>query len=271
MTFSQDVLSECLQVAGQMIFYTYFCQYMNLVIDIGNTRVKAAIFEKRELKHFLAFASTNELLNAGLIGKYTVRRCIIGSVVNEIESFVEELKKQVPVLLFNSQTPVPIKNMYRSAHTLGSDRLAGAIGGNALAPSQEILVIDAGTCIKYNFVNSDNEYIGGAISPGLQMRLKAMNTFTSRLPLLEMDKNYDIVIGTDSAESMLSGALLGAVAEMDGFIGQYRQRFNTIKVFLTGGDADFFAKRLKNPIFADQFLILKGLNEILEHNKQTVL
>lgn len=240
---------------------------MNLIIDIGNTRVKAAIFEGKELKHFFVFTSTDELLGAGLITKYSISKCILGSVVNEIGSFVEELKAQVPVLLFDSKTPVPVKNMYRSAHTLGSDRLAGAIGAHAQAPSQDLLVIDAGTCIKYNFVNAAGEYIGGAISPGLKMRFKAMNTFTSRLPLLEADEHFRELIGTDSNESILAGAQGGAVAEVDGFIDQYRLRFNNIKVFLTGGDSDFFAKRLKNPIFADQFLILKGLNEILEYNK----
>jgi type III pantothenate kinase len=239
---------------------------MQLVIDIGNTRVKAAVFEQRELLHFYVYPSTAELPAADLIVKHSLKRCIIGSVVNEIEPFVEALSKQIPVLLFNSQTPVPLRNLYKSAHTLGSDRLAAAIGGNAQAPAQDILVIDAGTCIKYNFVNAGNEYIGGAISPGLQMRFKAMNAYTSRLPLLQVDEKYTALTGTDSRESLLAGAQLGAVAEVDGFIDQYRQRFNKIKVFLTGGDADFFAKRLKNPIFADQFLILKGLNEILEYN-----
>jgi len=239
---------------------------MQLVIDIGNTRVKAAVFEQKELRHFYVFASLTELLNAGLIAKRSIKRCIIGSVVNEIEPFVEELRKQIPVLLFDSNTPVPLKNLYKSAHTLGSDRLAAAIGGNAQAPGEDILVIDAGTCIKYNFVNAANEYLGGAISPGLQMRFKAMNFYTSRLPLLEVDESYSELIGTDSRESLLAGAQLGAVAEVDGFIERYRQRFNNIKVFLTGGDAEFFASRLKKPIFADQFLILKGLNEILQHN-----
>jgi len=239
---------------------------MQLVIDIGNTRVKAAVFEQKELRHFCVFASLTELLNASLVAKHSIKRCIIGSVVNEIEPFVEELRKQIPVLLFDSNTPVPLKNLYKSAHTLGSDRLAAAIGGNAQAPGEDILVIDAGTCIKYNFVNAANEYLGGAISPGLQMRFKAMNFYTSRLPLLEVDESYSELIGTDSRESMLAGAQLGAVAEVDGFIERYRQRFNNIKVFLTGGDAEFFASRLKKPIFADQFLILKGLNEILQHN-----
>jgi type III pantothenate kinase len=239
---------------------------MQLVIDIGNTRIKAAVFSGKELLHYFTFPSVEELLHSGLIKKYSITCCIVGSVVNGIESTIAKLKEEIPVLLFNSETPVPLKNRYKSAHTLGSDRLAAAVGGNLLAGNQDILIIDAGTCMKYNFVNAQNEYIGGGISPGLQMRFKAMNTFTSRLPLLQADENYSELIGTSSNESILSGVQLGIVNEVDGFIDQYRQRFNNIKVFLTGGDTDFFAKRLKNRIFADQNLILKGLNQILEHN-----
>jgi type III pantothenate kinase len=240
---------------------------MQLVIDIGNTRVKTAVFDKKELRHFQVFPSLDESIIPALTAQFQISRCIICSVVNEIESFIRETELDLPVLLFNSRTPVPVKNLYRSAHTLGSDRLAAAVGGNLLAPLQDVLVIDAGTCIKYNFVNSSGEYLGGAISPGLQMRFNALNHYTARLPLLKTSEDYAELIGTTSEESIYSGVELGAVAEVEGMIDQYSQRFNNIKVFLTGGDADFFAKRLKKPIFADQFLILKGLNEILEHNK----
>lgn len=240
---------------------------MQLVIDIGNTRVKAAVFEEKELRHFQVFPSLDESIISALTAEFNIRGCIICSVVNEIEAFIEETELKLPVLLFNAQTPVPIKNLYRSANTLGSDRLAAAVGGNLLAPSQDVLVIDAGTCIKYNFVNASGEYLGGAISPGLQMRFNALNHYTARLPLLKTSEDYSELIGTTSEESIYSGVELGALAEVGGIIDQYSQRFNNIKIFLTGGDADFFAKRLKKPIFADQFLILKGLNEILEHNK----
>lgn len=240
---------------------------MNLIIDIGNTRIKAAIFEHKELKHVEVFSSTHSFLSSDFPERFDIRHAIIGTVVNDVQAFVNELKKITPVILFDSQTAVPLKNLYRSAHTLGSDRLAAAVGANYIAPNENVLVIDAGTCIKYNFINAGNEYLGGGISPGLQMRFKAMNTFTSRLPLLEADKEFDELIGTDTAASMRSGAQLGAVAEVEGIIKMYTGRFNNLKVFLTGGDTDFFAKRLKMPIFADQFLILKGLNGILEYNK----
>ena len=239
---------------------------MNLVLDIGNTRIKAALFERDVLKETGVFDSVNSFHASALFDKHAVAHCIIGSVVNEMESFIMSLQKKCPVLVFSSDTPTPLKNLYRSAHPLGSDRLAAAVGGNTLFPNEHVLVIDAGTCIKYNFVNSNNEYIGGAIAPGLEMRLKALHTFTSRLPLLKVDEDYNTLVGTNSVESILSGAQGGAVAEMEGCIALYRQQYPDIKVVITGGDVNFFEKRLKNSIFADEYLILKGLNIILEYN-----
>ena len=239
---------------------------MNLIIDIGNTRIKAGLFLENELKHSFVFDSATDFFEADIFRKFLVKQCILASVVNEIEPFIIRLKEKVNVLVFSGETPTPIKNLYRSAHTLGSDRLAGAVGGNLVFPGKNVLVIDAGTCIKYNFVNANSEYIGGAISPGLQMRFKAMHTFTSRLPLLEVDENFQTLIGTNSSESILSGAQIGAIAEVDGCIALYKQQFPDINVVITGGDVNFFEKRLKNSIFADQNLILKGLNAILEYN-----
>jgi type III pantothenate kinase len=239
---------------------------MNLIIDIGNTRVKAAVFEKNDLKEFFVFADTTRLLESTLFSKYAVKECLVGTVVNGLEPFVRELKKKTNVCLFTSETPTPVKNLYKTAHSLGSDRLAGAVGGNSLFPHKNVLVIDAGTCIKYNLVNAQHEYLGGAISEGLQMRFKAIHTFTSRLPLLEIDEKFNKLIGTTSNESILSGVQLGAVAEVEGFIEQYRQIYPDITIIITGGDVNFFEKRLKKPIFADSFLILKGLNVILEYN-----
>jgi len=239
---------------------------MQLVIDIGNTRIKAALFEGKELKAFYVYDSTTQLLASGILEKYPVKNCILASVVNEIEPFLEKLSWKVKVLLFNSDTAIPIKNLYKSAQTLGSDRLAAAVGGSLMFPNKNVLVIDAGTCIKYNFVSNTNEYLGGGISPGLQMRFKAMHTFTSRLPLLRVDEKMDALIGTNSQESIISGVQFGAVAELNGIIELYKQQYPDINVVLTVAEVDFFEKRLKNSIFADQNLILKGLNEILDYN-----
>ncbi len=246
---------------------------MNLVVDIGNTRVKAGLFEQKELKHSLVLSdfapSQNTLvqfIENEVLNHYSIANCIVASVVDPVEEFVNQLNSNMPTLLFSSKTITPLINLYKSANTLGSDRLAAAAGGHSLFPSKNILVIDAGTCIKYNFVTQGNEYVGGAISPGLKMRFKALHTFTSRLPLLEPEENFEMLIGTTTNESILAGAELGAVTEINGFIEQYRLLYPDICVVLTGGDANFFEKRLKKPIFTDSFLILKGLNAILEHN-----
>ena len=212
---------------------------MRLVIDIGNTRAKAALFEQNNLVHYFVFNNTDELLKANIIEQYKVKNCIVCSVIDGIESFIGKLKKQVVVLLYSIQTSTPLKNCYESPFTLGSDRLAASVAGNFLFPNKNVLVIDAGTCIKYNFINSNNEYIGGAISPGLQMRFKALHTFTNRLPLLEIDENFDTLIASNSNENILSGVELGAVAEVNSFMAQYKLLYPDINIILTGGDVNF--------------------------------
>lgn len=239
---------------------------MQLVIDIGNTRVKAALFEQNNIVHYFVFNTTDELLKANILDQYNIENSILSSVVDGINTFVEHVKKKSPVLMYTIQTPTPLTNCYESPFTLGSDRLAASVAGNFLFPNKNVLVIDTGTCIKYNFINKNNEYIGGAISPGLKMRFKAIHSFTSRLPLLEVDENFDTLIARNSNDNILAGVELGAVAEINSFIEQYKTLYPDIKVLLTGGDINFFEKRLKKPIFADSYLILKGLNNILEHN-----
>lgn len=250
---------------------------MNLIIDIGNTRVKAGLFFEKELQQFFVFdipLSEPQKLEKAFISeifehlKNKISNCIIASVVDPLEPLLAFLKTQITnVLLFTANTPTPINNHYASAATLGSDRFAAAVGAYTLFPNQNILVIDAGTCIKYNFVNSSNTYIGGAISPGLRMRFNALHTFTSRLPLLEPDNDFNTFIGTNTNESILSGVEYGTLAEVEGFIEEYNALYPDIKIILTGGDAIFFEKRLKKRIFTDYFLIMKGLNAILEYNQ----
>lgn len=246
---------------------------MNLVIDIGNTRVKAGLFEGPELKHSFVLDrytpsenGTIAQIESIILSGHKVKNCIVATVVDPIDDFVELLRKKLPTLLFTSKTPVPLENKYSSAATLGSDRLAAAVGGYILFPGKNILVIDTGTCIKYNFVSKENKYLGGGISPGLNMRFKALHTFTSRLPLLDADNTFNAITGSTTAESIQSGAGGGAVLEINGFIEQYRGLYPDICIVLTGGDANFFEKRLKKPIFTDSFLILKGLNAILDYN-----
>lgn len=194
------------------------------------------------------------------------KQVIVGTVVNSHQPLIDSMKGKNKVLLFEATTPIPLKNLYGSASTLGSDRLAASIGSFSLYPNRNVLTIDAGTCIKYNFVNSGNEYIGGAISPGLAMRLKAMHKFTDRLPEIEPDYNYEKLTGQNTRESMLCGALLGAAAEVDEFINRYRLNSGNLTVVITGGDAPYLCKQLKNRIFAHPDIVLSGLNSILNYN-----
>lgn len=238
---------------------------MNLIIDIGNTRVKAALFKENQLFELRIFESVSELLSDLSFIKQA-QNAIIGSVVDDLTLFYSALDSIIPTLIFTHQTKIPLLNLYHSASTLGSDRLAAAVGANMLYPSKDVLVIDAGTCIKYNFTNSQNEYLGGAISPGIQMRLNALEHFTSKLPLIELDENFDELIGRNTQGSILSGVLNGSLAEIDGLINDYKIQFPEIICILTGGNTEFLAKRLKNSIFTHQNLVLKGLNDILNYN-----
>ncbi len=240
---------------------------MNLIIDIGNTRVKAALFNGATLFESKIYDSVNAiLLDTIFISK--AKRAIIGTVVKEQEDFYKALNAIIPTIIFTSDTKIPLINLYQSASTLGSDRLAASVGAYYLYPNANVLVIDAGTCIKYNFTNSKNEYLGGGISPGIQMKFKALQTFTSKLPLVEANFSYNELAGNNTQNSILSGVLNGTVAEIDGIINQYKAQFPDSICVLTGGDSEYLAKRLKNSIFAHQNLVLKGLNDILNFNSE---
>jgi len=235
---------------------------LNLAIDIGNTRVKAALFTNEALVEVKWYHSIDELLQDKLVVK-KAQQAIIGSVVEGAEQALTALNTLLPTSLFSAHTEIPLRNMYLSASTLGSDRLAASIGGYALYPNANVLVIDCGTCIKYNFTNAANEYLGGAISPGVNMRFKALHEFTSKLPLVELNYDFKDLIGNNTQHSILSGVMNGCTAEIDGFIDLYREQYSDLICVITGGDGEHLAKRLKNSIFTHQNLVLKGLNYIL--------
>lgn len=238
---------------------------MNLAIDIGNTRVKAGLFNGKELHNLKSYASFKDLIcDNNFIRKS--ENVIIGSVVEGIEEEINILKSLASLQIFTTTTKIPLTNLYKSASTLGSDRLAASIGSYFLYPSKNVLTIDAGTCIKYNFCNQNNEYMGGAISPGILMRFKSLQHYTSKLPLIEPDYSFTELIGDTTQNSILSGVLNGVVAEIDGIISQYQKQFPELICVLTGGDSEYLAKRLKNSIFVHQNIVLKGLNDILNYN-----
>lgn len=236
-----------------------------LAIDFGNTRIKAASFNNGEMLDIKVFSSVEELIkNEAFVLSHT--NLIYASVTENHLPFLEHIEKKTHILPFTSSTPIPLTNLYQNAGTLGSDRLAAAIGAYSLYPNTPVLTIDCGTCIKFNFVNSSNEFLGGAISPGLRMRYKALNQFTDKLPYIELDADFSKLVGQNTIESINSGVINGTVAEIDGIIELYKQTFPNLKIAVTGGDADFFVKRLKNSIFAHPNLVLLGLNTILHYN-----
>jgi type III pantothenate kinase len=236
---------------------------MNVVLDFGNTRIKLGCFDGETLLNCTIYDHWDVLIAS--LTQLKPNHIMICSVVELTALQLSIINKMAPTILFLHNTPIPIINLYKSASTLGSDRLAAAIGANFLMPNKNILVIDAGTCIKYNFVTKNNEYLGGGISPGLQMRFKALQHFTDKLPLISFDANYNQLIGTDTSESIKMGVQIGLMAEVKEIITQYISNFSDINIVLTGGDASILQKGLKNNIFADPNLILKGLNRILNY------
>jgi len=247
---------------------------VNLVIDIGNTLVKTAIFQKKELKGFSAFEKISITGLKKIIADYPgIKNAILSSVANHDASIHTYLKSNFCFIEFTHVTKIPIQNLYRSPVSLGKDRLASAIGANMLFPDQNILAVDAGTCIKYDFVNAKNQYLGGAISPGIEMRFKALHEFTDKLPLLNY-RPFEHLIGQDTDESILSGVMNGVKEEVRGVIRQYEKQYPELKIVFTGGYLKFFERIFnigtngKSNIFADSFLVLKGLNEILLFNEK---
>ena len=241
---------------------------MNLAIDVGNTRVKIAVFEKDKLVELFVFQKTKILSEIKeILKKHEISTGIMSNVASISDSKLKKLKDLVHIQVISSFTEVPFKNLYETPKTLGVDRIALVAGAVSQFSGHNILVIDAGTCITFDFVNSEGEYLGGAISPGLKMRFNSLNYFTANLPLLEIDELTDF-IGKNTKESINSGVINGAIQEIDGVINQYNKKFLDLTVVLTGGDTNFLAKQLKSSIFANQNLLLQGLNRILIHNTE---
>ncbi len=242
----------------------------SLVIDIGNSRTKLAVFRGRELIRTEAFTEVEPGTLESLISEYQVTSSILSSVTAFDEELVRVLEGNTRYIRFSSDRPANVRIRYRTPETLGLDRLAGVIAAHALFPDRNCLVIDAGTCITYDLVDREGNYAGGSISPGLDMRLRAMHTFTGRLPLVQKAPDFTGQIGTDTETSMLTGVLEGTWHEVRGFIEDYNTKNNGVQVLLCGGDAAFFDTRLKNSIFAhsvrtEMLLVLIGLNEVIHH------
>lgn len=239
---------------------------MNLIIDIGNTRVKIAVFEQEEIVEQSVF-KIEELLQKihSLQLKYSIQKGIVSSVVDLSNTIIDKLSKEMNFLLLSNTINVPFKNNYKTPKTLGLDRIALVAGAIKKYPKRNCLIIDAGTCVTYDFLDEQGVYHGGAISPGLKMRYNSLFDYTSKLPKLSLN-TPNAIIGSDTESSIHSGVVNGIVFEIDGVINQYKYEYQDLTVVLTGGDNNFLSKQLKNSIFATQNLVLEGLNIILNFN-----
>jgi type III pantothenate kinase len=239
----------------------------NLIIDIGNTRTKIALFNEHDLmfnvsmdrltpRQVMMLKEEHEQLNSA----------ILSSVKPADEELLEVLNRQFDQFMeLDHSTALPIENLYATPETLGKDRLAAAVGANELFPDTNLLVIDAGTAITYDLVSAKNQFIGGNISPGLEMRFKALNHFTGKLPLVSPRDNFN-AIGKNTEEAIRAGVQNGIIFEMEQTIEFFNRNYQNLQIIMTGGDSNFFDKKLNYTIFVHFNLTLIGLNRILEYN-----
>lgn len=239
---------------------------MQLIVDEGNTQIKLAVFDENQTLREVFTVNTFDTVLSTIKKKFQINRVLLAGVGSHTDSLNQSLTKHFPeVYYLKSASEIALPNQYKSIATLGVDRLANA----AFCIHQHkfpALVIDCGTCLKFDLVDESGVYQGGSISPGLSMRFRAMHQFTEKLPELVPQVKAIELVGNNTAESLLSGAQLGMHFEIDGRIDNYLSQHSELKIFITGGDAQYFVKGLKNNIFADPFLTLRGLNEILIHS-----
>ena len=242
---------------------------MNLIIDTGNTFTKIALYQGFEMVAYTSFDGLDlEHIKQFCESNTAIRNAILSTVKEyptEIDSFFNH---HYNTIFFSHSTPVPVNSKYSTPDTLGKDRLAGVVGAKHLMPGSNVLVIDAGTAITYDLITAEGEYLGGGISPGIAMRYKALHTFTARLPLLDYYDNAKL-IGDNTSSCIHSGVLNGAIAEMEGIIQRYHDIYPGLKIVMTGGDHNYFDKRLKIKTFAAPNLVIEGLNLILQFNIET--
>jgi type III pantothenate kinase len=240
---------------------------MIIAIDVGNTRVKVAVFEKDTMldKFVFPYIDFQKEVNK-IINTYPKVTTIVVASVGKIEkdSFLD-FSKKINIHFINKEDKFPFTNLYTTPHSLGIDRLILATGAVLQYPIKNRLVIDAGTCVTYDFIDENDNYLGGAISPGIRLRYEVLHNYTAKLPLLEKEipENY---IGNSTNQSIHSGVVNGLILEMEGFINTYCENYKNFIIILTGGDAEFLAKRFKNTIFANPNFLLESLNQTFQYN-----
>ena len=236
-----------------------------LCFDFGNTRLKCAVFEDNNFKEVFVLESDDDATIQQLIQKYKPTYSILASVIDHNASIENILASSTKFHKLTYESKLPFTTPVGKPETIGADRLALTAAAADLYPKQHNLIIGLGSCITYNFVNKFHEFLGGSISPGLEMRFKAMNNFTAKLPLVQPDWNFPLV-GYDTKTNLISGVIMGMSKEIDGIIDEYALKYSNFNVLLTGGDMAFFVPHLKNKIFADPHLIYKGLYALSKTN-----
>ena len=240
---------------------------MILTIDVGNTNIKVAVFKHINLIEKFVFQKKDLKNNfENILKKYpNCTNSVLSSVGKLDETEILWLKSQLNLLEINYATNFPFKNLYGSPKTLGVDRMVLAAGSVLLYPNQNTLIVDAGTCVTYDFITNKNEYLGGAISPGLRLRYESLHNYTSKLPLLEkkLPENF---IGNTTKDAIHSGVVIGLCNEIEGFISEYSVKNEQFTIILTGGDANFLSNRLKSIIFADENFLLKSLQQLYTYS-----
>ncbi|MDR2499359.1 MAG: type III pantothenate kinase [Tannerellaceae bacterium] len=240
---------------------------MNLLIEQGNSSAKVAIYNKGIREASFVYEKFDTAAMQPLFELYKLRYGIMSSVIMPDEELQTELRKRLERFIWlDEQVPTPLVVKYKTPATLGKDRLAAVVGAFHIKPGHDSLVIDAGTAITYDLVDSTGAYLGGNISPGMNMRFKALHSYTKQLPLVTISEAEVPLIGDSTETAIRSGVANGIVYEMDGVINKLRIRYPELFIFLTGGNSFYFARRLENITFADINLVLTGLNRILEYN-----
>ena len=236
---------------------------MNFVADIGNNSAKFFLFKDEQMLLHTRKSDGNFDILEEWAKEFTVKRIIISSVIEMNEEQINMFKVfGCPIVWFNNSTPCPLKIKYGTPGTLGPDRIAAAVGAWSKSPGRNILVIDAGSAITYDIVDNKGNFLGGNIAPGIKMRLRSLHEFTDRLPMVVKDGDIPF-IGYDTETAIRSGVITGICHEIEGYIRAAREKFGEVFVFLTGGDGISLKNNIKSSIFADKFLVAKGLNRIL--------
>ncbi len=239
-----------------------------LCFDFGNTRLKSAVFVNRDFAEEVILQNDSVEEMDKVVEKYQPQRSILSSVIDHNPAIEEVLASKTAFHKLSYDSKLPITSPVGKPHTIGADRLAMVVAAVDRYPQQHNLVVGLGTCITYNFVNKYHEFIGGSISPGMEMRFKSLQYYTAKLPLVEPDWNFPL-LGYDTKTNIQSGVIAGMAKEIDGIIDLYREKFSKINVHLTGGDLGIFGALIKNEVFADPSLIYKGLYAISEYNHES--